>query len=165
MRVHKAFNAHVSKLSRLSTRLRRSKTRRFVHAKRQCASPESFKPSHPKPPGRLDPTKSNSPSLKVPEIPIKTRLVDPCQYFHSFSKALPVDAPFIQIGRLVIFRHFHPPQSAVFTRFSHSLQAPSCPDRAHLAPQPFSATSTCVRSFSPEPVYVVSTREISSPSP
>ena len=92
LRGHTAFYTHVPKPSRLPTRSPRSKTRRFVYAKRQCASPRSFRPVQPKPPGRLDTTKSNTPSLKVPEIPFKTRLRSLCQAFPFISRASPLDA-------------------------------------------------------------------------
>ena len=89
---HAAFDTHVPKPSRLPTRSPRSKTRRFVYARPQCASPRSFRPSQTKPPGRLDPTKSNTLSLKVTGIPIKTRLRSLCQAFPLFSRASPLDA-------------------------------------------------------------------------
>ena len=128
--------------------------------KRQCAPPESFQPPHPKPPGRRRPTKSDTPSLKVPKIPFKTRLRDPWRYFPSFSLAFPADAPAdalrIQMGRRSISHHFPPPQSALFTRLSHSLQASSCLDRP---PPPVYGVS-CTRI-----VYGVSATEIPSPFP
>ena len=148
MRVHVAFNTHVSKLSRLSTRSRRSKNRRFVYAKRQCASPQSFKPSQPKPPGRLHPTKFNIPSLKVPEIPIKTYLLDLWRYFHIFSRASPVDALF-DSHRLPCHAQIFPstPKFIIYKVFAlpPSLDLPT--SLTGLPAPIFATSSTCVPNF------------------
>ena len=44
----------------------------------------------------------------------------------------------IHIACLAMLRYSHPPQSSLFTRFSHFLPASICPDRSQGSPHPFS---------------------------